>query len=61
MSATMCATLPFIDERQLLTMIQPVLPLHECADPTPAESAAPAESTTEPLHSAAGAALTETS
>jgi hypothetical protein len=42
-------------------MIQPVLPLHECADPTPAESAAPAESTTEPLHSAAGAALTETS
>jgi hypothetical protein len=46
-----------------------VLPLHECADPTAAESAA-AESATEPLHSvadsvansaAAGVAPTETS
>jgi hypothetical protein len=60
-------TLSFIDEGQFLTVIQPVLPLHECADPTPAESAvepfhsvadstaanpATIESTIEPLHSA---------
>jgi hypothetical protein len=50
-------------------VIQPTLPLHECVDPVAAESAAPAESvapadstaTAEPLHSAASAALTETS
>jgi hypothetical protein len=54
-------------------VIQRVLPLHKCADPTPAESvdpaksAAPAESTTaiesmaEPLHFAASAAPIETS
>jgi hypothetical protein len=49
-------------------VIQPILPLHECADPTPTESAAEplhsitdsatanptaVESTIEPLHSAA--------
>jgi hypothetical protein len=70
-------TLSFIDEGQFLTVIQPVLPLHECADPTPAESAvesfhsvadstAANPATIEPLHSAidptgSGAALTETS
>jgi hypothetical protein len=37
----------FINKRQFGTMIHPVLPLHECADPAPAESA------TEPLHSVA--------
>jgi hypothetical protein len=37
--------LAFIDERLFLTMNQPVLPLHECANP------AAAESTTEHLHS----------
>jgi hypothetical protein len=42
-------------------VIQPVLPLHECANPAVAESAA-AESTAEPLYSiATGAASTETS
>jgi hypothetical protein len=40
-------TLSFIDESQFLTVIQPILPLDECADPTPTESAA------EPLHSVA--------
>jgi hypothetical protein len=39
------ATLSFIDERHVLTVIQPMLPLHECANPAPTESA------TEPLHS----------
>jgi hypothetical protein len=50
-------------------VIQPTLPLHECVDPVAAESAAPADSVApaesraaaEPLHSAASAALTETS
>jgi hypothetical protein len=57
-------------------VIQPILPLHKCADPPPTEYAV-AESTTdpalvesavaadpapaEPLYSAAGAILTETS
>jgi hypothetical protein len=48
--ATTSTTLSFVDERQFLTEIQPVLPLHECADP------ASAESTTEPLHSLADSA-----
>jgi hypothetical protein len=61
----MSATLSFIDERQFLTVIQPVLPLHECADHAPAEFATetlhsvadstavdPTESAVEPLHSA---------
>jgi hypothetical protein len=34
-------------------VIQPVLPLHECADP------APTESTTEPLHFVADSATAE--
>jgi hypothetical protein len=38
-------TLSFVDERQFLTVIQPVLPLHECADH------APTKFDTEPLHS----------
>jgi hypothetical protein len=66
-------------------VIQPILPLHKCADPAPTEYAvaesplaesttdpalvesavaadpAPAESSAEPLYSAAGATLTETS
>jgi hypothetical protein len=46
----MSATFSFVDDRQVLTVIQPTLPLHECADPAPAESA------TEPLHSATGPA-----
>jgi hypothetical protein len=33
-------TLCFVDERQFLTMIQLVLPLHECADHAPAKFAA---------------------
>jgi hypothetical protein len=41
----MFVTLSFIDERQFLTVIQSVLPLHECADHAPTEFA------TEPLHS----------
>jgi hypothetical protein len=44
------ATLSFIDKRQFLIVIQPVLPLHECPNP------APIESTTEPLHSIAESA-----
>jgi hypothetical protein len=59
-------TLSFIDERQFLTVIQCVLPLHECADLAPIESAAePLNFVAEPLHSvaesAAGAAPTKTS
>jgi hypothetical protein len=57
------ATLSFINERQVLTVIQLMLHLHECADPAPAESAieplhsigdsaAIEEATIEPLHSA---------
>jgi hypothetical protein len=57
-------TLSFADERHVLTMIQPMLHLYECADPVPVEfaakplhsigdSAAVEESTVEPLHSAA--------
>jgi hypothetical protein len=38
-------TLSFIDERQVLTVIQLMHPLHECVDP------APPESIVEPLHS----------
>jgi hypothetical protein len=66
----MSATLSFIDEGQILTVIHPMLPLHECADPTPAESAAESlhsvgdsataeESAIEPLHSAADPTATE--
>jgi hypothetical protein len=43
--ATTSATFSFVDERQFLTVIQPVLPLHECADHAPVEFAA------KPLHS----------
>jgi hypothetical protein len=39
------AILSFIDERQLLTVIQPILPLQDCANHAPAEFAAG------PLHS----------
>jgi hypothetical protein len=69
----MSVILSFVDERQFLTVIQLILPLHECADPAPAESAAaespptesaadpaPAESSAKPLHSIVGAASTET-
>jgi hypothetical protein len=60
----MSATLSFVDERQVLTMIQPMLPLHECAATAPAESHAKPlhsvgdsdvvkESAVDPLHSAA--------
>jgi hypothetical protein len=65
----MSATLSFVDERQFLTVIQPVIPPHECANhaptkfaPTPlhsvtdsAAAADPAaiESAVEPLHSTA--------
>jgi hypothetical protein len=50
MSATSSATLTFVDETKFLTVIQPVLPLHECANPAAAESAT-AESVAEPLNS----------
>jgi hypothetical protein len=64
-------TLSFIDERQDLNVIQLMHPLHECANPAPAEfvaeplhsvgdSAAVEESVVEPLQSIADA-LTETS
>jgi hypothetical protein len=46
-------TLSFIDERQFLTVIQPILPLLECADHAPAEFAA------EPLHSVANSTATK--
>jgi hypothetical protein len=49
----MFATLSFVDERQFLTVIQPVLPLHECADHTPAKFAA------KPLHSVADSTTVE--
>jgi hypothetical protein len=66
----MSTTLSFIDERQVLTMIQLMLPLHECANPAPTESAteplhsvgdstALEESAIEPLHSAANHAAVE--
>jgi hypothetical protein len=60
------ATLSFVDKRQFLTVIQPVLPIHECADLAPAASAAKslhsvadsttAESTVLPLKSVADSA-----
>jgi hypothetical protein len=53
MSATTSATLSFVDERQVLTVIQLMHPLHECADP------APPESIVEPLHSTADPAAAE--
>jgi hypothetical protein len=53
MSATTSATLYFVDERQFLIVIQPVLPLHECVDHAPAEFA------TEPLHSITDSAAAE--
>jgi hypothetical protein len=49
----MSATLPLIDERQCLTVIQSVLPLHECANHAPAEIA------TELLHSVADSIATK--
>jgi hypothetical protein len=63
----MSATLSFVDERQVLTVIQPMLHLHECADPAPVESAAEPigdstivdESAIEPLHSAVDHVATE--
>jgi hypothetical protein len=48
-------TLSFIDKRQVLTVIQSMLPLDECADPAPAEFAA------EPLHSVGDSAAVEES
>jgi hypothetical protein len=60
-------TLSFIDERQVLNVIQPMHPVHKCADPAPAEplhsigdSAAVEESAIEPLQSVVDAP-TETS
>jgi hypothetical protein len=63
-------TLSFINERQVLTVIQPMLPLYECVDPAPTESpaeplhfvgdsAAIDESIIEPLHSVADPAAVE--
>jgi hypothetical protein len=57
--------LAVINERYFLTMFQPVLPLHECADPAAAKFAA-TEFAAEPLQSVAdsaavGATPTETS
>jgi hypothetical protein len=58
-------TLSFIDEGQFLTVIQLILPLHECTDPASVESAAkPLHFVIEPLYSVAesavGTALTKT-
>jgi hypothetical protein len=47
------ATLSSIDERQFLTVNQPVLPLHKCADHAPTKFA------TESLHSIADFAAAE--
>jgi hypothetical protein len=44
MSATTSTTLSFFDEKQFLTVIQLVLPLHECVGHAPTEFA------TKPLH-----------
>jgi hypothetical protein len=58
-------TLSFVDERQVLTGIQLMLPLHECANLAPAESAIePLHfvgdlATVEPLNFAADPAATE--
>jgi hypothetical protein len=52
-------TLSFVDEKQVLTVIQPMLHLHECADPAPTESAAVEESAVEPLQSGADPAAPE--
>jgi hypothetical protein len=46
-------TLSFVDERQVLTVIQLMLHLHECAGPALAESAV------EPLHSVGDSAAIE--
>jgi hypothetical protein len=59
------AFLSIIDVKQFLTVIQPVLPLHDCADPAPVESATEplqsvAESAAEPLQADSVAALIET-
>jgi hypothetical protein len=51
----MSATLSFIDERQVLTVIEPMLHLHECAEPAPTESVA------EPLHSVGDSTIVEES
>jgi hypothetical protein len=58
----MSATLSFIDERQVLTVIQLMLPLHESvAEPlhSVGDSTAIEESAIEPLHSAADLATAE--
>jgi cephalosporin hydroxylase len=47
--------LSFIDERQVLTVIQPMLHLHECIELAPVESAA------EPLHSVGDSVVVEES
>jgi hypothetical protein len=63
-------TLSFIDKRQVLTVIQPMLPLHECADLAPTkfaadplhfvgDSSAVEEFTVEPLHSTAAKSAAE--
>jgi hypothetical protein len=39
MSAMSSATLSFVNKRQFLTLIQPVVPPHECADLALVESA----------------------
>jgi hypothetical protein len=51
----MSAILSFVDERQVLNVIQPMHHLHECGDSAPAESAA------EPLHSIGDSAAIEES
>jgi hypothetical protein len=48
-------TLSFVDERQVLTVIQLMHPLHECANP------AHSESTVEPLHSVGDSTIVEES
>jgi hypothetical protein len=48
-------TLSFVDERQVLTAIQPMPHLYECVEPAPAEFA------TEPLHYVGDSAIIEES
>jgi hypothetical protein len=55
-------TLSFVDERQFLTVIQPIpAPAESVATESPPADPAPAKSSIESLHSAIGDALTETS
>jgi hypothetical protein len=52
-------TFSFVDERQVLNVIQPMHPLHECDDSAAVEAGS--ESAAEPLHSVGDSAAIEES